>query len=490
MGTRPDWTYQSQTNNPAEFLFVGTALHVDKGTAEQLAAKSAKEAISTFVRNAAGNAYRELYGTAYTGPAWSSPLPYASEQTAVYSEKFGANHQAWVEFALSSNNYSANISKLVEWFVSETARIEKEKADAAEKARRKSSTRKTETGSAINPRPVNPSQPTPDNKIKNIAGDHNPVGVGGTAQFWLVPLKTGSGSIPSRMEDYKAVRFHLLPARRSFYDKSAQQVPDVEAGMNFTINRNLAELPIPGSTPVIQEMGIKSHLITMVGAFVGFDIDDLDQNQLLGIPATHADMKAKTMSNRLSAQPQALELLRAISLGREIAVVLTTKASGQTFDIRHYSGQYYTGRVKLCRTIWATEQRIYWKLVISVTNRDTGDDLIMDGDPGIAGYSATKLEEVEINSGGVNPEDQLEADLKSNQNAVSQAALEYDRAMDKLAIVRQGGSLDELQAANLAVTTARDKVQQLEIEANALQRKKDAQAREASEDGSRSVIKK
>lgn len=185
-------------------------------------------------------------------------------------------------------------------------------------------------------------------------------GVGGNAEFWLRPKKKeyGPGS-----------RIELMPARRSFTPVQGQMVPGAGAGLEIRVKSNIARLPIPGSRPVIQHMGIAEETISFVGAFCGFDIPQEDPSDP-GI--SYTSYNKRRLGN---AYDDAMNLLEGIRAGWELEMVMrwNSQDDSHNSDIAiEYAPQVrYTGYIRNFCKEFATAQRVYYRVEMVVSNRES-----------------------------------------------------------------------------------------------------------------------
>ncbi len=274
-------------------------------------------------------------------------------------------------------------------------------------------------------------------------------GAGGEATFWMMPLKM-DGTPDDRIG--KAVRFDLLPARHSFFDRQGQRVPDAGAGMTFNLLFNLAKLNIPGARPVYQQMGIAEEHIEMVGAFTGFDVSSYEET----VASAYRSVPGR------NAFQQAQELIEMITQGREFAIKMTTDdPEDGSFSVARASGELYKGFAKICRMVLAHEQRMYWKLVICVTNRD--GDGHLDFEPaikippelkaGVGGRLASA--KADANPPAPAPADDPAAEATQAAQASREAAKKrVEEAQKKLDDAKKSGSTTAKGKAQIDLTNA------------------------------------
>ena len=192
---------------------------------------------------------------------------------------------------------------------------------------------------------------------KSLAAKSNNVeGVGGEVRFSIGVLKkndNGKALYPPVPEGDEII-FELAPARSSFADKQGQRVPGVGAGLSLRVKANVARLAVPGSKPMIQHMGIGEELTEWVGAFLGTD--------------NYATIIDPDKRKNRSASQSAAELMTQFKKQQEVVLTLRWVDSNHSVEFDH--GVAFTGYLRDIRKIEATEQRVYYSLVLSVTNRN------------------------------------------------------------------------------------------------------------------------
>jgi hypothetical protein len=173
-------------------------------------------------------------------------------------------------------------------------------------------------------------------------------GAGGKVQFQLaVKDETGGPSAT----DY--VDFELGPARKSFAEKQGQTVPGAGAGLEMNIKTALAKLKVPGGVPIKQPMGMDDETIEFVGAFVAFDEGGGEFDKAV----LNAWEKSQRLAMAIRAQR---EMVLTMNFGNNHALQFNTRASSTPF----------TGFVVSVNRAYAHAQRVYYRVVFSVTNRD------------------------------------------------------------------------------------------------------------------------
>lgn len=197
---------------------------------------------------------------------------------------------------------------------------------------------------------------TPSGEFINAGRASNMRGAGGKATCRLA-IATPTGPDP---RDY--VDFELGPARRSFYDKQGQAVPGAGAGLEQTTKTSIAKLLVAGSTPIYQAMGIAEETIEFVGAFVAWD-------------DPYSDMSGGKTGNQ-NAWEKSQRLAVAVRSQREMMLVMEWTFPNGKKDGVHalkYSSynneDYFKGYVKSVTRAYAHAQRVYYRIVFCLTNR-------------------------------------------------------------------------------------------------------------------------
>lgn len=188
----------------------------------------------------------------------------------------------------------------------------------------------------------------------NSSADRNKA-VGGVPTFQIgIPSLTTALSYTNQFDTrFPVLTFELPPARLSMHEKQGQIVPGSSAGMSIMTRTNLAKLPIPGARPVLHGMGMGRETITWVGAFIGAD-----------------DYLTNDGPDSLT---QAYQLFDQFKKQREVMVSLgwsqldTTKSTRISFD----GSANFRGYVKDVRRVLATEDRVYYQIIMAITNGAT-----------------------------------------------------------------------------------------------------------------------
>lgn len=286
------------------------------------------------------------------------------------------------------------------------------------------------------------------------------LGVGGQLSICRLAMV-----VNGRASEENFVDFELAPARRSTYDRQGQAVPGANAGMEFDIEPATAILPVPGGRPIHQGMGIKSETIEFVGAFIAHDefygASDIDH---YGTPDNAGYLDSSGGNRHLNAWERSQKLAQAARQNREMILQMGWASSdeGPTTrilfeDARDNKGEAsdFRVRIKRVKRIYATQQRVYYRVVLSVTNRE---DLWKS--PYAAGNTAFEVPSVLSGQLGLRTESVYVAGDPSNE--AEQVAINPDgspanstrnQRLDQIAVIpatvqkyRRFG-LDEIQGA-------------------------------------------
>ena len=185
-------------------------------------------------------------------------------------------------------------------------------------------------------------------------------GVGGTLQLFRLSVAIyskddkGEGWKPS---DKNFVDFELAPARRSFFERQGQAVPGVGGGLENSITTNIAKLNVPGARQVQQVMGMGGEYLEFVGAFVGFD--------------GKYDFEDTDLANAWEKSQKLAQLTRR---GRELILEMKWTDPGSSgthwigFDDEKYGSLAFRGKIEKLTRIYATAQRVYYRILLAVNN--------------------------------------------------------------------------------------------------------------------------
>lgn len=205
-------------------------------------------------------------------------------------------------------------------------------------------------------------------------------GVGGDADSTFT-FKIGVLLPSGVIDDSRAVRMELAPARRSTHDKSGMQPPGAGHGMEFKTRINLAKMTIPGAKPTYQQMGISEEVIEWVGAFIGMDVES-------GNSINYTSSKTSLRDNTSNAWDQSCDLTKILKKGQELGIQLQWNAKSRNNIQNNHSLRFSTsknasaeyslfkGYVKEFARSYATEQRVYYRIVFVLTNNQDIYDFI------------------------------------------------------------------------------------------------------------------
>lgn len=169
----------------------------------------------------------------------------------------------------------------------------------------------------------------------------------------------------------KTVRMELAPARRSFHDKGRIQPPGAGSGLEIRTRFNITKLNVPSSRPIYQHFGIAEETLEWVGAFIGTDVENKNSMGL--------DGKRSTLNT--NAWEQSEQLTRLVREGQEIGIELEWSivgwgvSAGNPLKVgldgkkENLGTVTFTGYVKEFVKVYATEQRVYYRILVTLTNR-------------------------------------------------------------------------------------------------------------------------
>jgi hypothetical protein len=236
--------------------------------------------------------------------------------------------------------------------------------------------------------PSTPVSPKDSNKSsKNVAPAPNKPkikdpGVGGDTDTSFT-FKIGVlDSTRLKLDNNRSVRIELAPARRSTYEKGGMQPPGASHGMEFRTRINLARMPIPGAKPTYQQMGISEETLEWVGAFIGADVEE-------GNSFNYTNAAIPTRDTSSNAWDQSCDLSKIFKKGQELGIELRWHQESKNKDTEneHIIGftkkekdkivtSIFTGFVKEFVRSYATEQRVYYRIVFVLTNTENASDFI------------------------------------------------------------------------------------------------------------------
>jgi hypothetical protein len=156
---------------------------------------------------------------------------------------------------------------------------------------------------------------------------------------------------------FPSVYIEMMPARTSTFSGKGQDVPGAGAsGLTESSKTALVKLSVPNNRSIYQNLGTLETRLELVGAFLGFDNGDLKQDN--GYTRT------------LNAWSEYMDVKDILRTGREIMIDLVF-VDGGTIKFQRTPGSVnYRGYVNDFSIEYATSQRIYYKLIVEVTNRE------------------------------------------------------------------------------------------------------------------------
>jgi hypothetical protein len=170
----------------------------------------------------------------------------------------------------------------------------------------------------------------------------------------------------------KAWNFVLLPAIETnlslgnsspLVRGSGGTIPDVKPGILTHSVMRLRSIPIPGSVPIVQTIGIESRITELVGAFIGTENKVDGTNGLSGIyqdsdgslsdPATSAGAVAETFRDKVVDQGAPVTVLVATP-GRKLKITGVIQAF-KLYEVR-YNRAYYS--IQILHTQYAANEQV------------------------------------------------------------------------------------------------------------------------------------
>ena len=215
----------------------------------------------------------------------------------------------------------------------------------------------------------------------NQAGADNFVGsdgVGGDLIFKIGLVHRANGHVGVSSKPGEFVQMELAPARASFFDRQGQRVPGAGAGLDIRARANLAKLNVPGSRPIYQHMGIAEETLEWVGAFAG-----MDHGGGAAPSESYKDPQkaySESIVEKYSGWVASQNMANIFRRGRELAIWMEWGGRPETRQNHHtlaFQGKalgspnhvWFTGYIKEFQRWYATEQKVYYRIVFAITNR-------------------------------------------------------------------------------------------------------------------------
>lgn len=187
----------------------------------------------------------------------------------------------------------------------------------------------------------------------------------------------------------------LLPARQSTIPvQGGRDVPNAMPGLNYKLVTQVGKQPIPGFSPVYQNLGVKGMQVTIVGAFTGADGDNTRGTDT-PIPKDSKDKtptwinpkgSSSTSDNpgrggklpELSAYNSYTEFVQLCQQGKHMEVEINlfqvykeniASKIGQDIKLQSTSGNpKFNGIVRSLDVYHATKERTWYTLIMDVTD--------------------------------------------------------------------------------------------------------------------------
>lgn len=212
-------------------------------------------------------------------------------------------------------------------------------------------------------KPVQPPRPKVSPKsIPGVGGDNDnfifKIGVLASSNPENPQLAGGPGN---------TARMELAPARRSHHEKATVQPPGAQAGLELRTRANITKLNVPASRPIYQHFGISEETLEWVGAFIGTDVEDRGS---AGV--SNLENGRWRDGKNTSAWDQSQELLNIFRQGRELGIELSWPDVSGIHQVGFEAASntlLFTGFIKEITRAYATEQRVYYRVVFTITNR-------------------------------------------------------------------------------------------------------------------------
>ena len=226
------------------------------------------------------------------------------------------------------------------------------------------------------PSPTTPTTPTkPDEKKPEV-----PL----TPEQWGIKFTAG-----------KSFYMDLLPARQSTIPvQGGRDVPNAMPGLNYKLVTQVGKQPIPGFSPVYQNLGVKGMQVTIVGAFTGADGDNTRGTDTpipkdskdktptwinpKGSPSTSDNPGRGGKLPELSAYNSYTEFVQLCQQGKHMEVEINlfqvykeniASKIGQDIKLQSTSGNpKFNGIVRSLDVYHATKERTWYTLVMDVTD--------------------------------------------------------------------------------------------------------------------------
>lgn len=187
----------------------------------------------------------------------------------------------------------------------------------------------------------------------------------------------------------------LLPARQSTIPvQGGRDVPNAMPGLNYKLVTQVGKQPIPGFSPVYQNLGVKGMQVTIVGAFTGADGDNTRGTDTpipkdskdktptwinpKGSPSTSDNPSRGGKLPELSAYNSYTEFVQLCQQGKHMEVEINlfqvykeniASKIGQDIKLQSTSGNpKFNGIVRSLDVYHATKERTWYTLIMDVTD--------------------------------------------------------------------------------------------------------------------------
>ena len=241
-------------------------------------------------------------------------------------------------------------------------------------------------GATQDSKPTPPASPTPSptTPTTTTKPDEKKPEVPLTPEQWGIKFTAG-----------KSFYMDLLPARQSTIPvQGGRDVPNAMPGLNYKLVTQVGKQPIPGFSPVYQNLGVKGMQVTIVGAFTGADGDNTRGTDTpipkdskdktptwinpKGSPSTSDNPGRGGKLPELSAYNSYTEFVQLCQQGKHMEVEINlfqvykeniASKIGQDIKLQSTSGNpKFNGIVRSLDVYHATKERTWYTLVMDVTD--------------------------------------------------------------------------------------------------------------------------
>jgi hypothetical protein len=212
------------------------------------------------------------------------------------------------------------------------------------------------------------AEPTPRISSIGVGGDND---TSFTFKIGALTEQSFIKGVPA-LDPLRTAKMELAPARRSFYEKGGMQPPGAGAGLEVRTRFNITKLNVPASRPIYQHFGIAEETLEWVGAFIGTDVE-------IGDSAGIRDEGPWRNNLNTDAWDQVEVLTRIVREGRPLGIEIRWVTGPISNLLKHEIGLepqnkkvnsvMFTGYIKEFVKSFATQQRVYYRVLFVITNR-------------------------------------------------------------------------------------------------------------------------